>query len=132
MYAENDLLDIAVNQHGNQTIVTLRGELDLATQGTFRAQVIDLIVSGANHLVIDLSALDFLDSTGLGALIGIRRRTHALQGSMVLVCPTHAVLELFAIAGLEKVFDIRPTLDAALEAGQAPQRTASTAKSAGA
>ncbi|QNN54626.1 STAS domain-containing protein [Nocardioides mesophilus] len=117
MYAENDLLDIAVTDHGDQTLVTLRGELDLATQGTFRTQVIDLLVSGSNRLVIDLSELDFLDSTGLGALIGIRRRAHALQGSMTLVCPTHAVMELFSIAGLEKVFDIRPSLDVALDSG---------------
>lgn len=115
MYAEPDQLHVAVIDHGDRTLVMLRGELDLASQGDFRAQVGDLLHTGRADLVIDLTELTFLDSTGLGALIGIRRRAYALQGSLTLVCPTHAVMELFSIVGLERVFDIRPTLDGLLD-----------------
>lgn len=130
MYAEIEPFHIDVSERADPTLVTLRGELDLATQGEFRARLIDLLVSGRTDLVVDLSALTFLDSTGIGALIGIRRRAHALQGSLTLVCPTASVMKLFTIAGLEKVFDIRDDLDDAL--AHTPQRTESTARSAGA
>ncbi len=130
MYAETEPFALTVSERADHTLVTLRGELDLATQGEFRTRVIDLLVSGSTDLVVDLSALTFLDSTGIGALIGIRRRAHALQGSLILVCPTAAVMKLFTITGLEKVFDIRPSLDDV--PAQAHQLTASTAKSAGA
>jgi anti-sigma B factor antagonist len=99
---------LTVEQRGQQTWVTPTGELDLATQGEFRAQMVDLLVAGHVHLVLDLSEIGFIDSTGLGALIGIRRRAHALRGSLVLVCPPESVMRLFTIVGLEKVFDIRP------------------------
>lgn len=130
MHTELEPFALSVTQHDDLTLIALRGELDLATQADFRARLIDLLVGGSVHLVLDLSGLTFLDSTGLGALIGIRRRAHALQGSLTLVCPTPAVMKLFTIVGLEKVFDIRDDLDDALR--QTPQRTASTAKSAGA
>lgn len=114
MDAESDLLQIFVTEHADQTLVTLRGDLDLATQGLLRTCALDLLVAGRTNLVFDLSELTFMDSTGLGALIGIRRRAHGLKGSMVLVCPTSTVMDLFTITGLDKVFDIRPDLDPVL------------------
>jgi anti-sigma B factor antagonist len=114
MNADTVSFHIAVDDRGEHTWVRLRGELDLATQGEFRARMIDLLVAGRVHLVLDLSDIDFIDSTGLGALIGIRRRAHALQGSLVLVCPPDAVMRVFTIVGLEKVFDIRPDEDSLL------------------
>jgi anti-sigma B factor antagonist len=112
----NDLT-IDVTTHDDVTVVSLGGEIDLATQGELRAMLNDQIVSGNVNLVLDLTDVSFLDSTGIGALIGTRRRVHAFQGSLVIVCPDETLLKIFTITGLEKVFDIRPTLDSAL-AGQ--------------
>ena len=110
-------LTIDVTTHDDVTVVSLGGEIDLATQGELRAMLNDQIVSGNVNLVLDLTDVSFLDSTGIGALIGTRRRVHAFQGSLVIVCPDETLLKIFTITGLEKVFDIRPTLDSAL-AGQ--------------
>lgn len=116
MHADNDLFTLDVTERGHLTLVSLEGELDLASQGAFRARLVDLLVAGRTDLVLDLGGLTFLDSTGLGALIGIRRRAHALRGSLVLVCPPGTVRRVFEVVGLEKVFDIRPSVEAALAA----------------
>lgn len=115
MYAETNELGLAVSTQSARTVVTVSGEIDLATQGQLRALLIDLIVSGQVDLVLDLSDVSFVDSTGLGALIGTRRRVHAFQGSLVLVIPNESVMKVFTITGLEKVFDIHDTLEAALD-----------------
>jgi anti-sigma B factor antagonist len=116
LYAETNDLGLTVTTHADRTVVSVAGEIDLATQGLLRAQLNDLVVAGQVHLVLDLSEVDFVDSTGLGALIGTRRRVHAFHGSLVLVIPNEAVMKVFTITGLEKVFDIYPDLEAALQA----------------
>ena len=115
MIAETeDILTLDVTTHDDHAVVSVSGELDLATQSELRTCLNDLIVAGHVNLVLDLSACSFVDSTGLGALIGARRRVHAFHGSLRLVCPMDAVMKVFTITGLEKVFDIRESMDAAL------------------
>jgi anti-sigma B factor antagonist len=74
------------------------------------------VVGGDVDLVVDLTGVTFLDSTGLGALIGARRKTHAFKGSFALVCNDDQLLRLFQITGLDKVFEIHDSQDAALPA----------------
>jgi anti-sigma B factor antagonist len=114
LYAETNDLGLAVSTDASRTVVTVTGEIDLATQGQLRTTLNDLVVAGHVDLVLDLSGVDFVDSTGLGALIGTRRRVHAFHGSLALVIPNEAVMKVFTITGLEKVFDIHDTLAAAL------------------
>lgn len=116
MNAETNDLVFSVSTDSTRTVVTVSGEIDLATQGQLRAQLNELIVAGKVNLVLDLSGVSFVDSTGLGALIGARRRVHAFNGSLALVIPNESVMKVFAITGLVKVFDIHDTLDAALAA----------------
>lgn len=116
MNAETNDLVVSVSTDSTRTVVTVSGEIDLATQGQLRAQLNELIVAGKVNLVLDLSGVSFVDSTGLGALIGARRRVHAFNGSLALVIPNESVMKVFAITGLVKVFDIHDTLDAALAA----------------
>lgn len=116
MHAGTNGLGLTVSTHSTRTVVTVSGEIDLATQGQLRAQLNDLVVAGHVNLVLDLSGVSFLDSTGLGALIGTRRRVHAFRGSLALVIPDESVMQIFTITGLEKVFAIHDTLEAALAA----------------
>lgn len=114
MHAETNALGFAVSRHSTRTVVAVTGEIDVATQGQLRSYLNELIVGGDVHLVLDLSGVSFLDSTGLGALIGARRRVYAFHGSLALVIPDEQVMKVFTITGLEKVFVIRDTLEAAL------------------
>jgi anti-sigma B factor antagonist len=105
---------IDATTEGTSATVVVRGEIDLATQAEFRAVLSDLVVSGQVNLTIDLSGVDFIDSTGLGALIGARRRVHAFNGSLCLREPSEQVMKVFAVTGLNRVFDIQ---EADVEAG---------------
>lgn len=96
---------------GDRTVVTPRGEIDLVSQLQLKQFIHDLVVTGQVHLVVDLTQTTFLDSTGLGALIGARRMTHAFKGSFALVCPNDRILKIFRITSLDKLFAIHTTFD---------------------
>jgi anti-sigma B factor antagonist len=103
-------LQISTNRTGNRVVVAPQGEIDLSTNDTFRKAIDEAFINGPADLVIDLNGVTFIDSTGLGALIGARRRAHAFRGSLVVVCDTHVVLRVLRITGLDRVFTIVPSL----------------------
>jgi|tagenome__1003787_1003787.scaffolds.fasta_scaffold18470462_1 anti-sigma B factor antagonist len=109
--------DIAIRHDNGYAVITPRGEIDLATNPLLRQAIDDLVVAGDIHIVVDLTETEFIDSTGLGALIGGRRKTHTFRGSFALVCGEEQLLKLFRITGLDKVFQIHLTL---LEATSRP------------
>ena len=106
-------LQIDVTRIGGYTVVSPQGEIDFATGPQLKDALTELLVAGEVNLVVDLLAVDFIESTGLGALIGGRRRAHALKGSLVLVCTEEQMLKIFRITGLDKVFTIHDTVEAA-------------------
>lgn len=100
-------LEIEIRPDAGRHVITPRGEIDLATQGQLRSAIENLVVAGHVDLVLDLNQTTFLDSTGLGVLIGARRKTHAFKGSFSIVCDKRELLELFRITSLDKVFAIQ-------------------------
>lgn len=96
------------------------------TAPMLREQIRDLAAKDVVHLVADLSAVDFLDSTGLGALIGGLKRLREAGGSLTLVIVAPRTLRLFQITGLTKVFAIHLTAAEAITADPHWQRTAET------
>ena len=105
-------LQIDVTATGGYTVVSPQGEIDFATGPQLKDAITELLVAGEVNLVVDLLGVDFIESTGLGALIGGRRRAHALKGSLVLVCTEDQMLKIFRITGLDKVFAIHDTVEA--------------------
>ena len=97
-------------EHGRQVVVP-RGELDVVTQAQLKQAITNLVVAGHVDIVVDLYDTTFLHSSGIGALIGARRQTHAFRGSFAIVCSNQRILELFRITSLDKVFAIRPRHD---------------------
>jgi anti-sigma B factor antagonist len=108
------LLQIDVDHHEGFTILRPRGEIDFASGPQLKDAITESLMTGGVRLVIDLSDVDFIESTGLGALIGGRRRAHTLRGSLVLVCTEQQVLKIFRITGLDKVFTIYSTVEDAV------------------
>lgn len=96
------------------TVLTVRGDVDVYTAPRFREQLIDLVSRGERHIVVDLEGVDFLDSTGLGVLVGGLKRVRSHEGEMVLVCTKSRILKVFEITGLTKVFTICDSVDAAV------------------
>jgi anti-sigma B factor antagonist len=109
-------LSLSTRTEGDRTVVTVGGEIDVYTAPKLREQLIDLVSGGNYHLVVDMETVDFLDSTGLGVLVGGLKRVRAHEGSLRLVCTQERILKIFRITGLTKVFPIHATVDEALAA----------------
>jgi anti-sigma B factor antagonist len=106
-------LDVDTTQVGAASVLTLRGEIDVYTAPRLRQAIIDLVDGGASHIIIDMSAVDFLDSTGLGVLVGGLKRVRVKDGSLSIVTSQDKILKIFDITGLNKVFPIHDSVDAA-------------------
>ena len=110
---DQPILAITDELVGETRVVRCVGEIDLATVPGLRDRVTGLQVDGPPRLVIDLTGVTFIDSLGLGALIGFHKRARVLQGSLVVV-PSQAARRVLAATALDRVFVIRETLDDAL------------------
>ena len=100
---------------GETQIVAVTGEIDLFTAPEFKQRVAAPIDAGRRHVVVDLTATTFIDSSSLGVLIGAHRRLRRQSGSLVIVCTSDAIAKTFRITGLDSVFTIVPSLDEALD-----------------
>ena len=95
-------------------MLAVRGEVDVYTAPRLREKLVELVAQGRYRIVVDLEGVDFLDSTGLGVLVGGLKRLRSHHGDMVLVCTHQRVLKVFEITGLTKVFAIHDSLDTAV------------------
>ena len=95
-------------------IIEVGGEIDVYTAPKLRDKITELVGNGNYHLVIDMEKVDFLDSTGLGVLVGGLKKVRAHDGSMRLICNQERLLKIFRITGLAKVFVIHDSAEAAL------------------
>lgn len=96
-------------------VIELEGEVDVYTAPQLKQQMINMLESGARDLVVNLTKVDYLDSTALGVLIGGLKRMREMDGNMVLVCPSPRIRRVFEITGLDKIFDIYNAEEDALE-----------------
>jgi anti-sigma B factor antagonist len=101
---------------GEIPIVAVSGEVDVYSAPALKEKITELLDAGQQTLIIDLSGVGFLDSTGLGALVEARAATSEAGGALPLVCSQERILKLFTITGLDGVFTIQPTVDEALAA----------------
>jgi len=108
-------LDLETSTHGSTSVVTLRGEIDVYTAPRLRQALIDLVSQGATDIVVDMDKVDFLDSTGLGVLVGGLKRVKSNDGDLKLVITQDRIMKIFDITGLSKVFPIHGSLDDALQ-----------------
>ena len=97
-------------------VVDVGGEIDISTAPRLRDLLIELVSKNNYQLVVNLDKVEFLDSTGLGVLVGGLRRVRAHDGSLDLVCTRERILKIFRITGLTQVFGIHETVDQAIAA----------------
>jgi anti-sigma B factor antagonist len=101
-------------------VVEVAGEIHVSTASQFGEHLKGVERDGCQALVLDLTAVEFIDSTGLGVLITSGRRLSRAGGRMAIVCANPTVLRLFEITGTDRTLDIRPELAPALALVQAP------------
>ena len=97
-------------------VVDVAGTIDISTAPRLRELLIDLVSTDNCQLIVNMDQVEFLDSTGLGVLVGGLKRVRAHDGSLDLVCTRERILKLFRVTGLTKVFGIHETVDQAIAA----------------
>ncbi len=107
-------LTLTTREADGKTIVAVGGEIDVYTAPKLRDKITELVSGGSYHLVVDMQEVEFLDSTGLGVLVGGLKKVRAHEGSLQLICNQDRLLKIFRITGLAKVFTIHESADAAL------------------
>ena len=103
-------LSLETRHTDDVTIVSVGGEIDVYTAPKLRDKVTELVGDGHYNLVIDMENVEFLDSTGLGVLVGALKRVRTNNGELALVCSESRILKVFEITGLTKVFPMHRTL----------------------
>ena len=110
-------LEITPEMVGNFLILHLEGELDTYNCGQLRSALVEQVEQGHSNIVVDMSGVEYIDSTGLGSLVGGLKRVSEHGGVMKIVCNNPQILKVFEITGLDKVFAIYKTQDEALASG---------------
>ena len=98
---------------GGASVISVAGELDLATAPQLKWMLLDALEEGHSRLVVDLSRATFMDSTALGVLVGVDRSLDA-GGTLAIVCANASLLKIFELSGMDGVFTIFASLDGAL------------------
>jgi anti-sigma B factor antagonist len=93
--------------------IAAHGEIDLATVNTLRSAITSALAQGARHVALDLEGVTYIDSSGLGTLIGAHKRLASSGGTMTVRCSRPRILRLFAITGLDRVLTITARDDTA-------------------
>lgn len=95
-------------------VITLGGQLDTASSPALREELLNLLHPGVGLLVLDLSAIQHADTSGLAVLIGCQHRTALLGGTLRLAAPGPAVAGVLEATGISRHLDIYPTIQAAI------------------
>jgi anti-sigma B factor antagonist len=95
--------------------LVLKGELDIHSAPAFRESV-GAAETGSTNLVMDLSEMDFIDSSGTQVLLEQQKRLQENDGRLVIVCTNPRMLDLFRLTGVDKVCTIVSSRTEALEA----------------
>ena len=107
-------LDVTVRKVDGTAVVAVAGEIDVYTSPLLQERLVEVLRDGSSSIVLDLSAVTFLDSTGLGVLITGLKRCRSADGDLVLVTAQPNVLKVLEITGLNDVFKVHDSVDDAL------------------
>jgi len=104
-------LDVTLENVGGFSLIGLSGEVDVYSAPKLRETIKDLVDDGRYDIVVDLEKVAFLDSTGLGVLVGGLKRVKHHNGELGIICGQEKILRIFRITGLTKVFPIYRSRD---------------------
>ncbi|MGV9556786.1 STAS domain-containing protein [Streptomyces sp. NPDC003401] len=109
------------DERGGWAVLRVSGELDLVTSPLLRQRVHDEVAEGRHSLVLDLSGVDFCDSSGVGVLIASRRLIRSCRGRLRLILPAHGAVEgshvnrVLGALGVRRLFDVYGDVDEAVD-----------------
>jgi anti-anti-sigma factor len=111
MNSESELFSLTRSTHGALEVVTLAGELDMAHAPQV-AETLDALADASRPVIVDLSELTFIDSSGIHAIL----RPRPQDGVVVLVCPPGNIQRVLSVTKIDRVLQVYETLGEALAA----------------
>ncbi len=114
-------LTVSTTERDDVVVVTVSGEVDVYTAAQLRSALEDQIAAGHTALVVDLQDVGFIDSTGLGVLVGRLKTVKVVGGRLSVVCTNERILRLFGITGLDKVLPVYDSVESAIAADGSAQ-----------
>ncbi|HEV7932118.1 MAG TPA: STAS domain-containing protein [Actinomadura sp.] len=108
-------LNVSSTSQGGHAVVTASGELDLYTAPRLQTALASLLRERVDRVVVDLSGIEFCDSTGMNVLLSAMKRIKEQGGTLELAAPRPAVRRILQVTGLDTVFSVHdavPALDA--------------------
>ena len=109
-------LGVETTEYGGAAVLVLRGEIDIATAPQFRQAMVEAADRVGAVVVVDLDQVEFIDSTGLGVLVGGLKRARTSGGDLVLVCTQPRILRLLEVTRLDRALDVYESVAAAAAA----------------
>jgi anti-sigma B factor antagonist len=106
-----DLLGVDVTDRDGWRVVTATGQLDVATAPEFRQTLVQAQYGGETHVVVDLNGVEFIDSMGLGILVGGLKRARTHQCQFVVACEHPRILRVLELTGLGHVLRVVPDVE---------------------
>ena len=107
-------LVVQVEDRGDWVVARASGDLDLTTAPRLRERVVQLVTEGQPRVVLDLEGVDFVDSTGLGVLVGLLKRTRSQGGDLRLVSTRRSLQKVLELTSLDLALPLARTVDEAL------------------
>ena len=92
------------------TVLTVGGDLDVVGAPDLRQAVVVAVADGARLIALDLSDLDFVDSFGIGAVVGALKRLRQRGGDLALVCPSSRIRRVFEICDLDRIIALHDSV----------------------
>lgn len=108
------IFDITVTERAGWRVIAVLGELDLSTAPRLRQHIVTAINEGATRLVLDLSGTDFLDSIGLGVIVGALKRLQPLHGQLVVATDVARIRSVFELTRLDQIVPVVADVDTAI------------------
>ena len=108
-------LKVKVDRGENLAIVEVEGEIDLNTSDIFRNELYKVIDEGYKKLIISLDKVKYIDSTGLGILIGALKKMRMNGGKLTVVCSLPQIKKVFTITGLVDILGLHESLQQAID-----------------
>jgi anti-sigma B factor antagonist len=106
-------LEIGTAREEGTCVVSVSGEVDVYTSPHLKSALVDAAEGGCTVVVVDMDKVGFIDSSGLGVLVGALRRVREAGGDLRIVCGRDNVMKIFRITGLDRVFPMFTSVDEA-------------------
>ena len=109
-------LEVDITRMDSTDLVAVSGELDMASALGLAGPLTDIANDGEGSVVVDLSGLAFMDSTGMSVLLNARRRLTRQGRGMLVICPAGPVLRVFELTSMVDTLRVHPSRAAAMSA----------------